>query len=67
MSAVKRVLRYPWLVIIAGYIAVILSSLSLGMSLAEYSATNRVQILSTVGTLIIGIYILHHAYTRDLD
>jgi len=67
MSSVKRALRYPRLVIIAGYIAVILSPLSLGMTLVESSPTNFVRILPSVATTLIGIFVLHHAYTRDLQ
>jgi ABC-type Co2+ transport system permease subunit len=67
MSSVKRALRYPILGIIAGYIAVILSSLALGMTLVESSPTNLVRILPSVATTLIGIFVLHHAYTGDLQ
>lgn len=66
MAAVKRALRYPRLVIVAGYIAVILGPLSLGMTLVESSPTDVVRVVPSVATTLIGIFVLHHGYTRDL-
>jgi hypothetical protein len=67
MSSVERALRYPRLVITAGYITVILSPLSLGMTLVESSPINFVRIVPSVATTLIGIFVLHHAYTRGLQ
>lgn len=65
MSTVVRMFRYPRLVIIASYVAIVLGSLGLGMQIAETATLDLLEILSTVTTGLIGISVLHYAYTYE--
>jgi len=64
MSTVARLIRYPRLVIVACYVAIVLGSLALGLRLAERPRLGAVDWLPLVVTVLVGIGVLHYAYTR---
>jgi hypothetical protein len=63
VPSIRRLLRYPRLVVVAGYVAVVLGSLSLGMRLAETPGPDPLELLSSLVTIALGVWVLHHAYT----
>jgi hypothetical protein len=52
-------------VIIAGYMALILSSIGLGMTVAESPTFELPRLLSTIATILIAVFIPHNAYTKN--
>jgi hypothetical protein len=64
MPSIGRLLRYPRLVVVAGYVAVVVGSLVLGMR-ASTADPAPLDLLSLIVTVAVGIAILHHAYTRE--
>ena len=64
MPSIGRLLRYPRLVVVAGYVAVILGSLVLGMRVSTADPA-PLDLLPQIVTVAVGIGILHHAYTCE--
>lgn len=64
MSSLARALRYPRLVIVACYVAIVLGSVAFGMHVASHPADGVLDVLPTVVTVLLAILVLHHAYTR---
>lgn len=65
MTSITRALRYPRLVIIAGYVALILGSISLGMTVAESPTFELPRLFSTTATILIAVFILYNTYTKN--
>lgn len=64
MSSIGRLLRYPRLVVVAGYVAVVLGSFVLGMRVSTADPA-PLEFLPQVVTVAVGVGVLHHAYTRE--
>jgi len=62
VPSIDRLIRYPRLVIVASYVAIVLGSVALGTRVAESNPADLLPLLVTVG---LGIGLLHHAYTSD--
>jgi len=64
MPSIGRLVRYPRLVVVASYVAIVLGSVALGMRVAgpERDPLDLLPVLATVG---LGIAILHYAYTSE--
>jgi hypothetical protein len=66
MPSIGRLLRYPRLVVVSGYVAVVLGSLVLGMRVSTADPA-PLDLLSLIVTVAVGVGILHHAYTREWE
>lgn len=64
MTPIRRLLRYPRLVVVASYVAVVLGSLTLGMRVAGTADPDPLALLSSLATVGVGVAILHYAYTE---